>query len=76
MFLIDAKGKEQSFTAVVNVKVSISAVFDKLSSVSEEFPIMSDQKTGSCFVKLPDNCISFSIIKSCDKSHFGTLGEY
>ena len=56
MFQIDAKGKEQNFTAVVNVKVSIiSAVFDTLNSVSEEFPIMSNHKTGSCFVKLPYN---------------------
>ena len=76
MFLIDAKGKEQSFTAVVNVKVSIiSAVFDKLNAVSEEFPIISDHKIRSCFVKLHGNCNSFSIItcKSHDKSLFGTL---
>ena len=64
LFLTDAKGKEQNFTAVVNVKVGIKSCFDKLNSISEEFHI-SDHKTGSM-----SHCLtvsSFSIIKSCSK---------
>lgn len=58
LFLTDAKGKEQNFTAVVNVKVGIKSCFDKFNSISEEFHI-SDHKTGSCFVTLLDSQFFF-----------------